>query len=116
MTTGFTPGQKAIVLFRDFKKCPICHEEATEVNHRANRGSGGYKAGNVLSNACAICSTCNGLIESNADMAILARARGVKLFRDDIPSVVAYLHPYYNMWCLLDDIGDYRFIDTPTVA
>jgi hypothetical protein len=113
MSTGFTPEQKAIVLFRDFKKCPICHEEATEVNHRANRGSGGYKAGNVLSNACAICSTCNGLIESDADTAILARRCGVKLFRDDIPAEIPYLHPFYKMWCLLDDNGNYTFCDPP---
>jgi len=107
--TGFTAEQKAIVLFRDFETCPICYRKATTVNHRANRGAGGFKGANTLANACAICWTCNGLIESDPDLAELARERGVKLSRYDDPELVPYFHPAYRLPVLLLSSGDYVF-------
>ncbi len=109
-TTGFTPEQKAIVLFRDFDTCPLCGKRAEQVNHRANRGSGGYLGANTLANACAICWKCNGLIESDPEWAELARVRGVKLSRYDDPHEVEYLHPFYRMRVLLLDSGDFVFV------
>lgn len=108
-TTGFTPEQKAIVLFRDFELCPICYRRATTVNHRANRGAGGYQKGNTLANACAICWTCNGLIETDPDLAELARERGVKISKYADPTAEEYLHPAYRLRVLLLDSGDYVF-------
>lgn len=108
--TGFTPEQRAIVLYRDFRICPMCGRLADQVNHRANRGAGGYQAGNRLSNACAICWECNGLIETDADTAELARRRGVKLSRDDDPEQVEYWHPFYRLPVLLLDSGDFVFV------
>lgn len=108
-TTGFTPEQKAIVLERDGHKCPMCGHRALEVNHRANRGAGGHKGSNRLSNACAICHDCNGLIESDPAQAELARERGVKLSRYDDPTVIPYLHPIFDMFVLLSDTGEFVF-------
>ena len=110
--TGFTERQKAIVLERDGQKCPICGQRAREVNHRANRGSGGFLAGNRLSNACVICWICNGLIESDPEFADLARSRGVKLSRYADPLAVPYLHPIYGVEVWLDDTGSFSF-DAP---
>lgn len=107
--TGFTAEQRRIVLFRDWHICPICYQRADQVNHRANRGAGGFGGANTLANACAICWRCNGLIESDAAIADLARARGVKLSRYDTPTEVPYMHPFYRMPVLLQDDGDYTF-------
>lgn len=108
--SGFTPEQKRIVLARDSHTCPICGQRATEVNHRANRGHGGHRASNRIANGCAICSTCNGLIESDADRAALARDRGVKLSRYADPLAEPYLHPLFRMLVLLDDAGGFEFV------
>jgi 5-methylcytosine-specific restriction endonuclease McrA len=112
--TGFTPAQKHLVLERDGHKCPICGRRAREVNHRANRGHGGFKAGNSLANACAICTMCNGAIEDDATAAETARARGVKISRYSDPTVIAYRHPLFacDVWLKAD--GSYTF-DPPMV-
>lgn len=104
--TGFTPSDVQTILERDGHKCPLCGKRATTANHRANRGAGGFRGANVLSNGCAICDDCNGRIESDADLAQLARARGVKLSRYDDPAAVPYLHPILGMFVLLDDAGN----------
>ena len=113
--SGFTTEQKAVVMFRDFELCPMCYSKAETVNHRANRGAGGFKAANTLSNACAICHRCNGLIESDAEFAELARRRGVKLSKYDDPETAPYFHPMFRLWVLLEPSGDYTFTDPPAV-
>lgn len=83
--TGFTVKQKREILERDGGVClmwgsnPQCRYEADTVNHRINRGAGGSRSLNVLVNGCAICSVCNGLIESDSELAAVARERGVKV-------------------------------------
>jgi hypothetical protein len=111
-TTGFTPEQTATCLFRDGHKCAMCGRRATTANHRANRGAGGHRGSNGLANACAICTDCNGLIESDAALADVARARGVKLSRYDDPTTVPYLSPLYAVPVLLDDLGGFTFVPT----
>jgi hypothetical protein len=113
--TGFTPEQTATILERDNHKCPICDCRATTANHRANRGAGGHKAGNRISNGCAICWKCNGLIESDPTQAALARELGVKLSRYDNPLEVPYFHPMMRMWVFLADDGSYTLAETETM-
>lgn len=108
--TGFTPQQKAAILLRDGYTCPMCYRAADEANHRANRGSGGFKGGNRLSNGCAICHECNGRIEDDPEYADLARARGVKLSRYDDPLEADYLHPTWRVMVRLLDSGDFRLV------
>lgn len=110
--TGFTPQQKATILFRDGDKCAMCGRRATEANHRANRGAGGHRASNTLANGCAICHECNGAIESDPEAAELARARGVKVSRYEDPALVPYLSPLYGVPVLLDEAGGFAFVPT----
>ena len=110
-STGFTPEQKQIVLERDNYQCCICLCRADTVNHRGGRGMGGFKGANTLSNACAICSVDNGLIESDPEMQLLAVQRGVKLSRYDDPATKPLLHPVYG-WVLLTDDGGFALLAT----
>lgn len=111
---GFPPEQKQIILFRDFQICPMCYRKATIVNHRANRGSGGFEGANTLANGCAICWQCNDKIETDPEYAELARFRGVKISRYDDATTVEYFHPMFRMWTLLENgRGDYTFCDAP---
>ena len=111
--TGFTKKQTAEILERDGGVClmwgsnPICAYYADSANHRINRGAGGSKGLNVLVNGCAICSACNGLIESDSTLANVARDRGVKvrsshnLGRDvDNLQSVPLIHPVLGAYCL----------------
>lgn len=60
--------------------CLHCGEqEAIAPNHRANRGMGGSKLRDGSENLVVLCSELNGLIESNAVAAQLARKHGWKL-------------------------------------
>lgn len=108
-STGFTPQQKATILFRDGYKCAMCGHRATEANHRGNRGAGGHRASNTLANGCAICHECNGAIESDALRAAVARERGVKISRYEDPELVPYLSPLYAVPVLLDNEGGFTF-------
>lgn len=108
-STGFTQQQKHVVLERDNHQCPMCMARADTVNHRANRGAGGFRAGNVLSNACAICHSCNGLIESEPELQALAVQLGVKISRYEDPALVPYLHPVFG-WVLLEADGGFSLL------
>jgi hypothetical protein len=69
--------------------CLHCGEtEAVSPNHRANRGMGGFKAGDVPSNLVLLCSEMNGLIESSASHAEVARVFGWKLSKWEDPKLV----------------------------
>lgn len=90
-------------MIRDASICAICGLMATVANHRANRGHGGYKAANRPSNGCALCWTCNGLIEDDTPQRKLAILRGVKIHRDDNPEDVPYLSPLFRVYVYLRD-------------
>lgn len=110
--------QRAEILERDGGVClmwgsnPFCSYYADTVNHRINRGAGGSKGLNVLVNACAICSVCNGLIESDSELAAVARERGVKVRsshntdRDLVTlRLTPLMHPVWGLYRLTID-GD----------
>ncbi len=112
MTREFTPAQKAGILQREGGLCAMSGARITDgvilprhnadtVNHRLNRGTGGT---NATENGCAICHSCNGLIESDADYAAAARRRGVKLRTGDNPRTVALWCVFFAQWAQL--IGD----------
>jgi hypothetical protein len=109
MTTGFGHQLIAAILLRDGAICgmygtnPNCRRHATTANHRLNRGAGGSKLRNGMSNGCAICDICNNAIEDDAELAEIARHRGVKLTEGDNPSLVPMWSTFFLMWVILHD-------------
>jgi hypothetical protein len=73
-------------------------------HHRANRGMGGRRSMNRLSNLVWLCSGENGLVESDPEMAVLARAKGIKISSHDEPSFAPIVHAVHGK-VLLDDQG-----------
>lgn len=77
--------------------------EALSPNHRANRGMGGSKAFDAPSNLVLLCSLFNGLIESDARAAALARKFGWKLSKYDDFRAKPVFDRVAGEWRLLDD-------------
>lgn len=64
---------------------------------------GGSKEFDVPSNIMCLCSAMNGLIESDADLAALARQYGWKLSRYEKPAQTPVYDLQKGIWVLLDD-------------
>lgn len=77
--------------------------EALAPNHRANRGHGGSKSAERPSNLVLLCSMFNGLIESDAKAARLAKQYGWKISRYDTPSQIPVYDAIAGLWWALDD-------------
>ena len=79
-------------LFRD-RGCYHCGRSYDLIpHHRANRGMGSAKSADVPSNIITMCAEINGLMESDANLAELARTYGWKLSRYDNTEI----HPVYD--------------------
>jgi hypothetical protein len=74
-------------------------------HHRSNRGMGGDPSKDRLSNLVWLESDINGLIESNAAWAELARLRGVKILLSADPAAERVYHAVYRCWVSLGDDG-----------
>lgn len=81
-----------------------CDPETHVPHHRANRGAGGWKAGDELSNLVLLCSEINGLIESDPEYAEAARLRKLKISKFADPEKVPIWLPLAG-WVLLGDDG-----------
>jgi hypothetical protein len=100
-TPGMNSKQFQRYLDRDLS-CPHCGSELDLIpQHRQNRGMGGSKARDVPSNIMVMCSELNGLIESNATLANLAKDYGWKLTAGQDPKTTPMFHS--GAWWLLDD-------------
>lgn len=98
-----TPKQFQRYLERD-KGCVHCGDIETAVpHHRANRGMGGSKARDVPSNIIAMCAYFNGVMESDANSAALARRNGWKLASWESPDEVPVYNSVKRGWYLHDD-------------
>lgn len=80
-----------------------CDAETLVPHHRVNRGMGGRRSLNRLSNLVWLCSAVNGLIESDPEWADSARKRGIKLSGHAEPSDVLIVHAVHGSVWLLDD-------------
>ena len=95
------------LLERDGGRCYHCGATGDNLvpQHRLNRGMGGSKERERLSNIITLCSIVNGLLESDADVARLGREKGWKLSVYEDPLKV----PVYETWSgkswLLKDDG-----------
>lgn len=74
------------------------------IHHRKNRGMGGSKNLDMLSNLMRICNEYNVAIESVAGRADIARGFGHKLRQWDVTSAPVY-DECDGLWYVLDDIG-----------
>lgn len=115
---GFSIEQKRIIHRRD-QHCVIHYQSYHEdyhytacsgelvVHHRRGRGMGGSKTRNRIANALLICSVGNGLLESDADFAALARRNGWLLRSDFEIETVPVWVPWLQRSVFLDDTGHY---------
>ncbi len=86
------------------KHCYHCGTtEALAPNHRANRGHGGSKKSEVASNVVILCSLFNGLIESDAKAAGMAKRFGWKISRYDNPLEMPVYDAVLGQWFLFDN-------------
>lgn len=85
------------------KTCPHCGSDGDNLipQHRQNRGMGGSSFRNRPSNIIVMCSEANGLMESNATFANLARSYGWKLTAGQDPGESPVFQS--DGWNLLDD-------------
>lgn len=98
-----TPKNFARLVARDHY-CLHCGEtEALAPNHRINRGMGGSKLRDQPSNFVLLCSLFNGLIESDAHWAQVAKRRGWKLesWQDTLKEPV--FDAMSGTWFMFDD-------------
>jgi hypothetical protein len=86
------------------KHCPHCGstDDTLVPNHRANRGMGGFKAGDQPANILVLCAKANGLIESDPIEAEKARKFGWKIGRYVEPTEAPYYDMVSGTWWLLD--------------
>ena len=95
----------ALYLARDLHcACGCVGREDTFIpQHRANRGMGGSKALDRPSNVIVMCSDMNGRIESDAEMAAIARDYGWKLQRWQAPDQTPFYDLATRKWYLIDN-------------
>ena len=85
---------RQLIFERDGGKCPHCGEtEAIGLQHRISKGMGGSKLLDVPANLLTFCNIGNAGMESDPDLADLARLNGWKLSRwqDPLTTPVMYL-------------------------
>lgn len=87
-----------------------CDQEMLVPQHRANRGIGGYRAGDALSNLVLLCSSANWLVEHDAALADDARRLGIKISRHADPRTVPVQHQQHGL-VLLDDDGGFKRVE-----
>jgi hypothetical protein len=98
-----TPKQFRRYLDRD-GGCLHCGEqEAVAPHHRSNRGMGGSKARDVPSNIIVLCSYANGLLESDAALAAVAREYGWKVSTNQDWRATPVYDLQTSEWLLLTD-------------
>lgn len=94
---------------RDGRACAwhpegMCDPETLVPQHRSNRGMGGRKSLNRLSNVVLLCSSTNSLIESDSGYADQARGLGIKISSHAEPSKEPITHAVHGR-VYLDDLG-----------
>ena len=89
---------------RDGHVCAMCglEDDTLVPHHRANRGMGGRRSLDRMSNLVWLCSSDNGLVESDADAAKEARDRGIKISSHAEPAHVLIRHAVLGVGYLLD--------------
>lgn len=82
-------------------------------HHRANRGMGGSKVLDNLQNVILVCAQYNGLMESDAGIAMQARDLGHKLSKFASPAEPVFDKPT-GTWFYLDNKGGKEETEPPS--
>lgn len=99
-----TPREFQLFVDRDGGRCMHCGTDWGLVpQHRLGRGMGGSKERERPSNVITFCGKFNGLIESDPQLADIARAYGWKLRAGDEPLMAAVFDYAAQSWFFLDD-------------
>lgn len=95
--------------------CVHCGEtNELVIHHRKNRGMGGSKNLDNLSNLMRICTWYNNFIEASATAADVAREHGHKLRQwDDFTFPIK--DECNGVWYVLDDLGNKTEVEEPEV-
>ena len=98
--------QFALYLARDLHCVCGCtgREDTLVPQHRINRGMGGSKVLDRPANVLVMCSHRNGLIESSAHHAEIARQLGWKLSRWQEPEETPFYDIATGTWYLIDTL------------
>ena len=101
------PVSKALMAALRARDGDVCAWSGIETNtlvphHRANRGAGGFKGADRLSNLVLVDSIANGRFES--DLQEKARLLGFKISRYADPESIPLFHKVWG-WVLLKDDG-----------
>ena len=84
---------RALIYKRDGGRCPHCGAtEGLGLQHRISKGMGGSKLLDIPSNLLTFCNIGNSDLESDADLAELARLNGWKLSRWQDPLEVPVMY------------------------
>lgn len=108
---GFTQSQKKKIMERDGYLC-VPHAGTCGgglvVHHRANRGMGGRKSADTLSNGLTVCSDWNARVEADSALAEQARGYGWKIPTSWPPEHASIYYPVLGRNFYLDDDGGMR--------
>lgn len=80
-----------------------CDTDTLVPQHRANKGMGGRTSLDRLSNLVWLCSEKNGEIESDPELADVARRRGIKISSHADPEAVPIRHAVHGPTHLTND-------------
>lgn len=107
------------VFERDGYMCVDCGTMSMlTIQHRVNRGMGGSKNLDRMSNLITMCVTHNGLLESEAEYAERGRKYGWKVHRNRTvaPEDVPVFYRALRTWVYLGDDGSRLTVDAPHEA
>ena len=108
-----SPNLRKLIFTRDGEACVACGSlQNLTIHHRVNRGAGGSKLFDKPAFLLTVCITCNGLFESDSNVATKARELGYKLFRNQKPpadpTAVPVFYKKDGEWYLLNNDGTKR--------
>lgn len=105
MSNSISKKNWQLLLDRDLHRCMHCgiEGETLVIQHRSNRGHGGSNSAERASNYVVLCSYFNGLIESDAKAAGIAKRFGYKISRYDNTREMPVYDTVTGQWWLLND-------------
>lgn len=114
---GISSALMAALLERDGHRCAWAGMEGEDLvpHHRSNRGMGGDRSKNRLSNIVFLPSLVNSLLESDPSWQAEAKRRGIKISGFANPELTPIQHSVHG-WVLLGDDGSVSPLNAAEIA